>query len=166
MRSGAFCVTLLEGVTGSGKTEVYFEAVAAALEAGRQSLILMPEIALTTQFIERFAKRFGARPAEWHSGVSAAKRARIWSAAASGEAQIVIGARSALFLPFKALGLLIVDEEHDAAYKQEDGVIYHARDMAVVRGRIECAAVLLASATPSIESRVNADQGPLSSSQA
>ena len=158
-RSGAFCVTLLEGVTGSGKTEVYFEAVAAALEAGRQSLILMPEIALTTQFIERFAKRFGARPAEWHSGVSAAKRARIWSAAASGEAQIVIGARSALFLPFKALGLLIVDEEHDAAYKQEDGVIYHARDMAVVRGQIERAAVILASATPSIESRVNADQG-------
>jgi primosomal protein N' (replication factor Y) len=159
VRSGTFCVTLLEGVTGSGKTEVYFEAVAAALEAGRQSLILIPEIALTTQFIERFAKRFGARPAEWHSGVSAAKRARIWPAAASGEAQIVVGARSALFLPFKALGLLIVDEEHDAAYKQEDGVIYHARDMAVVRGQIERAAVILASATPSIESRVNADQG-------
>ncbi|VFU09924.1 primosomal protein N' [Methylocella tundrae] len=159
VRSGSFSVTLLEGVTGSGKTEVYFEAIAAALDMDRQILVLMPEIALTTQFIDRFQARFGARPAEWHSGVSAARRARIWSAVAAGEAQIVIGARSALFLPFNALGLIIVDEEHDSAYKQEDGVIYHARDMAVVRGRIEGAAVILASATPSIESRVNAGQG-------
>ncbi len=159
VRRQAFSASLLEGVTGSGKTEVYFEAIAAALEAGRQTLILMPEIALTAQFIDRFAARFGARPAEWHSGVGAARRARIWAAAAGGEAQIVIGARSALFLPFKSLGLIIVDEEHDQAYKQEDGVVYHARDMAVVRGRIEGAAVILASATPSIETRVNAQQG-------
>lgn len=155
----AFSTTLLEGVTGSGKTEVYFEAIAASLKAGRQALILMPEIALTTQFLDRFAARFGARPGEWHSGVSARKRARIWSAVAAGEVKVVAGARSALFLPFKDLAALIVDEEHDAAYKQEDGVNYHARDMAVVRGRIEKAAVILASATPSIETRVNAEQG-------
>ena len=154
-----FSVTLLEGVTGSGKTEVYFEAIAASLKAGRQALVLMPEIALTAQFLDRFAARFGARPAEWHSGVSARKRARVWSAAASGEAKVVVGARSALFLPFMDLAALIVDEEHEAAYKQEDGVNYHARDMAVVRGQIEKAAVILASATPSIETRVNAEQG-------
>lgn len=159
VKAGVFSVTLLEGVTGSGKTEVYFEAVAAALEAGRQTLILMPEIALTTQFLDRFAARFGARPAEWHSGVGARKRARIWAALASGEIKVVVGARSALFLPFKDLAALIVDEEHDSAYKQEDGVSYHARDMAVVRARIEKAAVILASATPSIETRVNAEQG-------
>jgi primosomal protein N' (replication factor Y) len=155
----AFSVTLLEGVTGSGKTEVYFEAIAAALAAGRQTLILMPEIALTAQFLDRFAARFGARPAEWHSGVAPRRRARIWSGVAANEVKVVAGARSALFLPFADLGALIVDEEHEAAYKQEDGVAYHARDMAVVRGRIEKAAVVLASATPSIESRVNAAQG-------
>ncbi|MGH8276610.1 MAG: replication restart helicase PriA, partial [Steroidobacteraceae bacterium] len=155
----AFSVTLLEGVTGSGKTEVYFEAVASALEAGRQSLILMPEIALTAQFLGRFAARFGARPGEWHSGVSARKRARLWHAVAQGEVKAVIGARSALFLPFADLATLIVDEEHDSAYKQEEGVAYHARDMAVVRGQIENSAVVLVSATPSIESRVNAAQG-------
>jgi len=154
-----FSVALLEGVTGSGKTEVYFEAVAAALESGRQALILMPEIALTAQFLDRFAARFGARPAEWHSAVAARKRARIWAGVASGAVKVVVGARSALFLPFADLGLLIVDEEHEAAYKQDDGVSYHARDMAVVRGRIEKAAVVLASATPSLESRVNAEQG-------
>ena len=154
----AFSVTLLEGVTGSGKTEVYFEAVAMALEAGRQSLILMPEIALTAQFLGRFAARFGARPGEWHSGVSARKRARLWHAVAQGDVKVVIGARSALFLPFADLATLIVDEEHEAAYKQEDGVAYHARDMAVVRGQIEKSAVVLVSATPSIESRVNAAQ--------
>jgi primosomal protein N' (replication factor Y) (superfamily II helicase) len=159
VRAKKFSVTLLEGVTGSGKTEVYFEAVAAALEAGRQSLILMPEIALTAQFLDRFAARFGARAGEWHSGVSARKRARLWSAVASGEAKAVIGARSALYLPFKDLAAIIVDEEHEAAYKQEDGVAYHARDMAVVRGKIENSAVVLVSATPSIESRVNAAHG-------
>jgi primosomal protein N' (replication factor Y) (superfamily II helicase) len=159
VQARAFTVTLLEGVTGSGKTEVYFEAVASALETGRQSLILMPEIALTAQFLGRFASRFGARPGEWHSGVSARKRARLWSAAARGEVKVVIGARSALFLPFADLATLIVDEEHEAAYKQEEGVSYHARDMAVVRGQIEKAAVVLVSATPSIESRVNAGNG-------
>ena len=154
-----FSVTLLEGVTGSGKTEVYFEAVAAALESGRQALILMPEIALTAQFLDRFAARFGARPAEWHSGVASRKRSRIWTGVADGSVKVVAGARSALFLPFENLGAIIVDEEHEAAYKQDDGVSYHARDMAVVRGRIENAAVILASATPSIETRVNAQQG-------
>ena len=155
----AFSVTLLEGVTSSGKTEVYFEAVGAALAAGRQSLILMPEIALTAQFLGRFAARFGERPGEWHSGVSARKRARLWHAVAQGKVKAVIGARSALFLPFADLATLIVDEEHESAYKQEDGVAYHARDMAVVRGQIEKSAVVLVSATPSIESRVNAAQG-------
>jgi primosomal protein N' (replication factor Y) len=159
VKEAAFSVTLLEGVTGSGKTEVYFEAVAAALAAGRQSLVLMPEIALTAQFLDRFAARFGARPAEWHSGVSARKRARLWSGVALGEVKVVAGARSALFLPFADLAAIIVDEEHEAAYKQEDGVPYHARDMAVVRGQIEKAAVILSSATPSIESQVNAAQG-------
>jgi primosomal protein N' (replication factor Y) (superfamily II helicase) len=154
-----FSVSLLEGVTGSGKTEVYFEAVAAALRADRQALILMPEIALTAQFLDRFAARFGVRPAEWHSSVSPRKRARIWSGVASGEVKIVAGARSALFLPFTDLATIIVDEEHEAAYKQDDGVSYQARDMAVVRGQIDKAAVVLASATPSIESRVNAEQG-------
>ncbi len=159
VRSRSFSVTLLEGVTGSGKTEVYFEAVAAALAMGRQILILMPEIALTAQFLDRFAARFGARPGEWHSGVSARKRARLWHAAAEGKVQAVIGARSALFLPFRDLAGIIVDEEHEAAYKQEDGVAYHARDMAVVRAQIENCAAVLVSATPSLESRVNADCG-------
>ncbi|MBN9080065.1 MAG: primosomal protein N' [Rhizobiales bacterium 62-17] len=154
-----FSTTLLEGVTGSGKTEVYFEAVAAAVRAGRQALIMMPEIALTGQFLDRFAKRFGVRPAEWHSGVSARKRARIWAGVASGEVQVVAGARSALFLPYADLGAVIVDEEHEQAYKQEDGVAYHARDMAVVRARLENAAAVLASATPALETRVNAEQG-------
>jgi primosomal protein N' (replication factor Y) (superfamily II helicase) len=154
-----FSVSLLEGVTGSGKTEVYFEAVAAALRAGRQVLILMPEIALTAQFLDRFAARFGVRPAEWHSSVSPRKRARIWEGAANAEVKVVAGARSALFLPFADLATIVVDEEHEAAYKQDDGVCYHARDMAVVRGQIDKAAVVLASATPSIESRVNAEQG-------
>lgn len=154
-----FSVTLLEGVTGSGKTEVYFEAIAASIKAGRQALILMPEIALTAEFLERFSQRFGVRPAEWHSGVAARKRAKIWSGVAAGEVKVVAGARSALFLPFYDPGVFIVDEEHDSAYKQEDGVPYHARDMAVVRARLEKAAVVLASATPSIESRVNAGQG-------
>ena len=155
----AFSVTLLEGVTGSGKTEVYFEAVAAALAQGQQVLILVPEIALTTQFLDRFASRFGVRPAQWHSSLTGRKRERIYAALASGEAQVVAGARSALFLPFQSLGLIIVDEEHEGAYKQEDGVHYHARDMAVVRGKIEQATVILASATPSLESRINAANG-------
>jgi primosomal protein N' (replication factor Y) len=150
---------LLEGVTGSGKTEVYFEAVAEALRDGGQALILMPEIALTAQFIERFAARFGHRPAEWHSGLTPRRREKIWRGAASGEVKVVAGARSALFLNFANLRLVVVDEEHEAAYKQDDGVSYHARDMAVVRARIESCALVLASATPSIETRENARQG-------
>ncbi|WP_262271975.1 primosomal protein N' [Microvirga yunnanensis] len=152
-------VILLEGVTGSGKTEVYFEAVAATVRAGRQALILMPEIALTAQFLDRFAARFGVKPATWHSGVAGRRRERLYTAIASGDVKVVAGARSALFLPYADLGLIIVDEEHETAYKQDDGVHYHARDMAVVRGRIENAPVVLASATPSIESRVNVERG-------
>ncbi len=152
-------VTLLEGVTGSGKTEVYFEAIASALRLNKQVLILMPEIALTSQFLERFAKRFGGNPCEWHSSISEAKRGRHYHAIAQGKIRVVAGARSALFLPFTQLGLIIVDEEHEAAYKQGDGVQYHARDMAVVRGKFENCPVILASATPSIETKVNAEHG-------
>ncbi|MCX7323489.1 MAG: primosomal protein N' [Hyphomicrobiales bacterium] len=154
-----FAAALLEGVTGSGKTEVYFEAVAEAVRQGRQCLILMPEIALTAQFIDRFTARFGVPPGLWHSGVSGRRRDRLHAAVASGEALVVAGARSALFLPFRDLALIVVDEEHEAAYKQEDGASYHARDMAIVRARFEKAGVILASATPSIESRVNAERG-------
>jgi len=156
---GGYSVTLLDGVTGSGKTEVYFEAVADTIRRGRQSLILMPEIALTTQFLDRFAARFGTRPAEWHSQLSPRLRARTWRAVADGKVSVVVGARSALFLPYADLGLIVVDEEHDPAYKQEDGVRYHARDMAVVRGHIASIPILLSSATPSIESEVNARRG-------
>jgi len=156
---GGFTVTLLDGVTGSGKTEVYFEAVAEIIRQGRQCLILMPEIALTGQFLDRFAQRFGTSPAEWHSQVSPRKRARTWAAVAANEVQVVVGARSALFLPYADLGLIVVDEEHDPAYKQEDGAHYHARDMAVVRGNLVKAPVILASATPSVESVVNARRG-------
>ncbi len=150
---------LLEGVTGSGKTEVYFEAVAECIWQGRQALVLMPEIALTAQFLDRFAARFGVRPATWHSAVAGKRRERLRAAVASGEVSVVVGARSALFLPFAKLGLIVVDEEHESAYKQEEGVHYHARDMAVVRGRIENCPVVLASATPSLETRVNAERG-------
>ncbi len=150
---------LLEGVTGAGKTEVYLEAAAEALRMGRQVLILLPEIALTRALLDRVAKRFGEPPGEWHSTVAPRRRARTWAGTASGETQIVVGARSALFLPFRDLGLIIVDEEHDTAFKQDDTPIYHARDMAVVRGRLSNAPVVLVSATPSIESRVNAETG-------
>ena len=156
---GGFAVTLVDGVTGSGKTEVYFEAVAETVRAGRQALILMPEIALTGQFLERFAARFGVAPAEWHSQMPPRKRARTWAAVASGEVSAIVGARSALFLPYADLGLIVVDEEHDPAYKQEDGVRYHARDMAVVRAREAGIPIVLASATPSVESVVNARRG-------
>ncbi|WP_244266894.1 primosomal protein N' [Polycladidibacter stylochi] len=150
---------LLDGVTGSGKTEVYFEAIAAVLKQQKQALILLPEIALTNQFLERFEKRFAARPAEWHSKITPKTRERTWRAVASGEAKVVIGARSALFLPFKKLGLIVVDEEHDGAYKQGDRVVYNARDMAVLRGHLSKFPVVLASATPSVESRINAQEG-------
>ena len=156
---GGFSVTLVDGVTGSGKTEVYFEAVAEAIRRKKQVLILMPEIALTAQFLDRFAERFGVRPAEWHSEIAPRKRARTWSAVAAGEVSVVVGARSALFLPYADLGLIVVDEEHDPAYKQEDGVRYHARDMAVVRARETKIPIVLASATPSVETVVNAKRG-------
>lgn len=156
--AGDFSVTLIDGVTGSGKTEVYFEAVAAALKRGGQVLILIPEIALTQAFLDRFHDRFGAKPAEWHSDLPPRQRERVWRQVAEGSVRVVAGARSALFLPFAELGLIVVDEEHDPAYKQEDRVFYHARDMAVVRGHIGDFPVVLASATPSVESRVNAAQ--------
>jgi primosomal protein N' (replication factor Y) len=156
---GEFGVTLIDGVTGSGKTEVYFEAVAAALDKGKQVLILLPEIALTQAFLERFQDRFGAKPAEWHSDLAPRMREKVWRQVAEGGVRVVAGARSALFLPFRDLGLIVVDEEHDPAYKQEDRVFYNARDMAVVRAHIGDFPVVLASATPSIESRVNASQG-------
>jgi len=156
---GGFAVTLLDGVTGSGKTEVYFEAIASALARGRQVLVLMPEIALTGQFLARCEERFGAQPAEWHSGVTAPTRGRVWRAVAENKAKLVVGARSALFLPFPDLGLIVVDEEHDQSYKQEERVAYQARDMAVVRAHLGEAPVVLSSATPSIESLVNAEQG-------
>src|SRR5581483_7500897 len=135
VKAAEFAPVLLDGVTGSGKTEVYFEAVAEALRHGRQVLILLPEIALTLQFLERFAQRFGTRPAEWHSDLSQKERRRVYRAVMNGEARVVVGARSSLFLPFRDLGLVIVDEEHEQAFKQQDGAIYHARDMAVVRAR-------------------------------
>jgi primosomal protein N' (replication factor Y) (superfamily II helicase) len=154
--NGSFHVALLDGVTGSGKTEVYFEAVAEIIRRGKQSLILMPEIALTGQFLDRFTRRFGVRPLEWHSELTPRTRARNWAAIAAGEASVVVGARSALFLPYARLGLIVVDEEHDQAYKQDDGAHYHARDMAVVRAHIAKIPVVLASATPSVETEVNA----------
>jgi primosomal protein N' (replication factor Y) len=154
-----FSVTLLDGVTGSGKTEVYLEAVAACIEAGRQALILLPEIALSAQFLQRFARRFGTAPALWHSDLSSRTRRITWRAVAEGAVPAVVGARSALFLPFPDLGLVVVDEEHETAFKQEDGVVYHARDMAVVRARFSAAPAILVSATPSLESLANVEAG-------
>jgi primosomal protein N' (replication factor Y) (superfamily II helicase) len=157
--SGEYGTWLLKGVTGSGKTEVYLEAVAECLKQGRQALVLLPEIALTSEFLNRVEERFGARPAEWHSGVTMTERRRCWRMVAEGAAGLVVGARSALYLPFRELGLIVVDEEHDQSYKQEDGVHYNARDMAVLRASINGAQVVLASATPSLESWVNAKAG-------
>ena len=154
-----FGVALLDGVTGGGKTEVFFEAVADTLRAGRQALILLPEIALSNTFLTRFARRFGTRPGEWHSDMTPVQRARTWRGVADGTIRAVVGARSALFLPFHELGMIVLDEEHDGAFKQSDGVNYHARDMAVVRARFAGARVILSSATPSVESRNNANQG-------
>ncbi len=157
--SGQYGTTLLKGVTGSGKTEVYLEAVAATLAQGRQALVLLPEIALTAEFLSRVEARFGARPAEWHSGVTLTERRRCWRMVAEGGAQLVVGARSALFLPYRDLGLIVVDEEHDGSYKQEDGVLYNARDMAVLRAAGCSAQVVLASATPALETWANAESG-------
>jgi primosomal protein N' (replication factor Y) len=155
----SFAVTLLDGVTGSGKTEVYLEAVAACLETRRQALVLLPEIALSAQFLARFERRFGVAPALWHSDLGSRTRRATWRAVAEGAAQVVVGARSALFLPFPDLGLVIVDEEHETAFKQEDGVVYHARDMAVVRARFSAAPAILVSATPSLETLANVEAG-------
>ncbi|MCF7697785.1 primosomal protein N' [Loktanella sp. M215] len=157
--SGVYGTTLLKGVTGSGKTEVYLEAVAACLRAGRQALVLLPEIALTGEFLDRVEARFGQRPAEWHSGVTQTERRRCWRMVGQGDADLVVGARSALFLPYRDLGLIVVDEEHDTSYKQEDGVLYNARDMAVLRAAGCGAQVVLASATPSLESWANVEAG-------
>jgi primosomal protein N' (replication factor Y) len=161
VKAGGFQAALLDGVTGSGKTEVYFEAIAQALreDPEAQILILLPEIALTEQVIGRFEKRFGAAPALWHSGAGPKARRRAWRETAEGRARIVVGARSALFLPYANLKLVIVDEEHDPTYKQDEGIAYQARDLAVARAKIEEACVILASATPSLESLSNARAG-------
>lgn len=151
----AFKSYVLDGVTGSGKTEVYFEAVAAALKQNKQVLILLPEIALSNAFLDRFEQRFGCPPALWHSAITPAQRRKTWRGVATAQTKVVIGARSALFLPFKELGLIIVDEEHDPAFKQEEGVIYHARDMAVMRAFIQDCPIALISATPSLETVQN-----------
>src|ERR1044072_6123367 len=155
----AFSATLLDGVPGAGKTEVYFEAIAAALASGRQVLVLLPEIALTAQWLKRFEDRFGALPAAGHSGLPSRERRETGRAVAEGRVGVVVGARSALFLPFANLGLIVVDEEHYSCFKQDDGVSYNAGDMAVVRARLVSAPILLASATPSLESVVNVTAG-------
>jgi primosomal protein N' (replication factor Y) len=154
-----FQPTVLDGVTGSGKTEVYFEAVAAAIREGRQTLVMLPEIALTEPFLTRFAARFGCAPVAWHSGLRQSQRRRAWRAIASGEALVTVGARSSLFLPYANLGLIVVDEAHETSFKQEEGVHYHARDVAVMRGKFEDCPVILASATPAIETRQQVEIG-------
>jgi len=159
VREGGFTPFLLDGVTGSGKTECYFEAVAEAIRMKRQVLVLLPEIALTQNFLRRFEARFGTPPVLWHSSVKQSERRRAWRAIVSGEAQVVVGARSALFMPFKALGLIVVDEAHEVSFKQDDGVRYNARDVAVIRARFEKVPVILASATPALESLQLAEAG-------
>jgi primosomal protein N' (replication factor Y) len=154
-----FAPYLLDGVTGSGKTEVYFEAAAEALRMGRQTLVLLPEIALTEPFLKRFTARFGCEPVAWHSGLRQSQRRRAWRAVATGDAKVVVGARSSLFLPYRDLGLIVVDEAHETSFKQEEGVQYHARDVAVMRAKLEKVPVILASATPAIESRQMAEIG-------
>ena len=159
VREGGFRPFLLDGVTGSGKTEVYFEAVAEAIRRGEQVLVLLPEIALTENFLRRFEARFGTPPVLWHSSLKSTERRRAWRAIVSGEAQVVVGARSALFLPYARLGLIVIDEAHEVSFKQDDGVRYNARDVAVIRARFEQAPVILASATPALESMSLAEAG-------
>ncbi|MBY6129207.1 primosomal protein N' [Qipengyuania aquimaris] len=159
VREAKFAPFLLDGVTGSGKTETYFEPVAEALRMGRQVLVLLPEIALTENFLHRFEERFGVPPVLWHSSLKSTERRRAWRAVASGEAQVVVGARSALFLPFAKLGLIVVDEAHETSFKQEDGVRYNARDVAVMRAHFEGFPIILASATPALESLQMAESG-------
>ncbi len=156
---GGFRVTFLDGVTGSGKTMVYFEAIASVVGQGHQALVLVPEIALSEQWLKAFKQRFGTTALAWHSSLSPASRRRCWHAAANGDFPVIVGARSALFLPFRRLRLIVVDEEHDATFKQEDGLVYHARDMAIARARSEGAGVILSSATPSLETFNNVKQG-------
>lgn len=151
-------VILLDGVTGSGKTETFCEAIAECLRHGKQALVLLPEIAMTAALIDRFTARFGVQPTQWHSELSEKQRRINWHCIMRGEAKFIVGARSALFLPYPDLGLIVVDEEHEAAYKQEEGVIYHGRDMAVVRGHIGQIPVILSSATPSLETMFNVQQ--------
>jgi len=150
-----YSVTVLEGVTGSGKTLVYFERIRDLIDAGFQALILLPEIALTNQFSKRFKEFFGAEPAVWHSGTTKKNKKIIWKGVTEGEIKIVIGARSSLFLPFNKLGIIIVDEEHDASYKQDEGVSYNARDMAITRASIEKIPINLVTSIPSIETYNN-----------
>ncbi len=159
VNSGGFAPFLLDGVTGSGKTECYFEGIAAAIASGGQVLVLLPEIALTENFLRRFKYRFGVAPVLWHSSLKASERRRAWRAIASGEAQVVVGARSALFLPYARLSLIVVDEAHEVSFKQDDGVRYNARDVAVIRARFEGVPVILASATPALESLQLAEAG-------
>ncbi|QZD94954.1 primosomal protein N' [Qipengyuania gelatinilytica] len=159
VREKKFAPFLLDGVTGSGKTETYFEPVAEALRMGRQVLVLLPEIALTENFLHRFEERFGVLPVLWHSSLKSTERRRAWRAVASGDAQVVVGARSALFLPFAKLGLIVVDEAHETSFKQEDGVRYNARDVAVMRAHFEGFPIILASATPALESLQMAESG-------
>ncbi len=159
VESGGFAPFLLDGVTGSGKTECYFEAIAAAIDAGQQVLVLLPEIALTENFLRRFEARFGVPPVLWHSSLKSTERRRAWRAIASGQARVVVGARSALFLPYARLGLVVVDEAHEVSFKQDDGVRYNARDVAVIRARFEAVPVILASATPALESLQLAEAG-------
>jgi primosomal protein N' (replication factor Y) len=159
VRRGAFAPYLLDGVTGSGKTEVYFEAIAESVRKGKQTLVLLPEIALTEAFLRRFEERFGAAPVVWHSSLKSTERRRAWRAIAAGTAQVVVGARSALFLPYADLGLIVVDEAHEVSFKQDDGVRYNARDVAVMRARFEAIPVVLASATPALESLQMAESG-------
>jgi primosomal protein N' (replication factor Y) len=159
VRQGSYSASLLDGVTGAGKTEVYLEAIAENLEAGRQTLVLLPEIALSAEWLDRFSSRFGAAPAQWHSDLTQVQRRTTWRAVAEGRAPVVVGARSALFLPYPDLGLIVVDEEHDGAFKQDDGVVYHARDMAVVRAHLSQIPVVLVSATPSLETVINVKRG-------
>ena len=157
---------LLDGVTGSGKTEVYFEAIAEAVRQGKQALVLLPEIALTEPFLKRFAARFGCEPVAWHSDLRQSQRRRAWRAIATGEARVVVGARSSLFLPYPNLGLIVVDEAHEPSFKQEEGVQYHARDVAVMRAKFEEIPVILASATPGDRDAAHGRDRPLPRAQA
>ena len=159
LKENKFSVHLLDGITGSGKTQVYFDSALRAYNMGKSVLLMMPEIALTAQFISRFEKRFGAPPVVWHSNLTAARRREIWRGVANGSIKIVVGTRSALFLPWQNLGLIVVDEEHDTSYKQEDMGNYHARDMAILRAKIANFPVVLASATPSLETLHNVALG-------